>query len=139
MRLPLSYFEEGAQGLAPALSRDDSLILGPGLTAKTILTCCRQKDWERLYRYVALGGERARPAQAGALAQMDGGLSLLSFQAGEAAVSQDGRQAILSCQLTLEKTPGEGRTLAGYPLRLIRENGIWKISWEELLKLLNRW
>ena len=139
MRLPMSYYAAGAEGLAPVLRWDASLLLTPAQTARALLDSYQQKDWERVYRYVAVGGQELRPNQTNASIMMDQWLTLMAYDLDEANVTQDGTQAILACQATLARAPGDTQTLTNYPLRLVRENGIWKIQWSELEELLNRW
>lgn len=139
MRLPQSYYRTDEPGLAAPLYWDSSLLLTPDQAAQTLLTCYQQKDWERLYRYVALGGEEARPGEAAALTQMDAGLTLRSFALASPMISHSGLEAVVDCELTLADAFGTLQSVPHYPLRLIRENGIWKISWQELTRLLNRW
>lgn len=139
MRLPMSYYAAGQEGLAPVLRWDDSVLLTPACTARTVLESYQQKDWDRLYRFVAVGPGASRPNQTNAGMMMDQWLTLKAYTLGETSVSLNGEQAILSCSATLARSMGDTQTLSAHPLRLVRENGIWKISWSELEGLLNRW
>ena len=70
---------------------------------------------------------------------MDQWLTLIDYQLGEAVLSQRGSNGIVACGATVARSVGDTQQLQAYPLRLIRENSIWKISWSELEGLLNRW
>ena len=55
LRLRQSYYRTGADdtALAAPLTRDEALLLSPQTTLETILQCWSERDWPRLYLYIA--------------------------------------------------------------------------------------
>jgi len=139
MRLPMSYYQVNEAGLAPVLRWDDQYLLTPQKAADVLLKSYQQKDWERVMRYVAVADGAPPPNQTTAGMLMDQWLTLIDYQLGEAVLSQRGSNGIVACGATVARSVGDTQQLQAYPLRLIRENSIWKISWSELEGLLNRW
>lgn len=139
MRLPMSYYRTGREGLAPLLHWDDKLLLTPGYAAKALLESYQQKDWERVLRYVTVAPGSTLPNPAIAAEMMDQWLTLVDYQLGESVVDLTGTRAVLACDATLARAPGDEQKVTAHPLRLVRTNGIWKIQWSELEGLLNRW
>lgn len=62
---------------------------------------------------------------------------LTGFQVSPGNVTVDGQVAVVNGEMTL-RANGEDSFISGYPIRLERENGLWKISYERLLALMNQ-
>lgn len=136
MRLRQSYYRTGADtsALAAPLTREEDLLLTPQTTLDIILRCWSERNWERLYRYVAStdpAQSAARPGVADFTAQMDR-LPLLTDYAFEGgSVSYDGGSAAFTADLTLMAS-GQEYTAGSSVIRLTRERGIWRIGLSQL-------
>ena len=53
LRLSNEYYLDGSTGLSEPVVRDEALLLTPQTTVKTILSAWAQKDYERMYKYLA--------------------------------------------------------------------------------------
>jgi len=105
--------------LAQPLARDDSLLLSPGTTLQTILTCWQNRDWTRLNRYIAADDTLT-------------GLShLLNFAFTGPTLSPDGRTATFVLSGTLRRS-GVDTPFAGCVLRLHRTGGRWQLHPDQL-------
>lgn len=139
MRLQAGYFDlSGDDTLLPALTRDESVLLTPHNAAQAILNAWMTRDWETLYLMTAAQGENgAREGEAAALEAFDAARALTGFVLTPGSVSLDGGTATVGADLTLLSQGGD-EAVTGYPIRLIREKGIWKIPYERLLALMQR-
>jgi hypothetical protein len=141
LRLSNSFFDPETDGPAPSLTRRDEYILSPERTASALLDAWLQKDYETLYQYIAIQDTRtfnARPAYQTAIEEMDGGYSLIDYGLGCASVSQDGMRAVMNGELKLLQGNRDERVLTRYPIMLIRENGIWKMAYQDFLLMVYR-
>lgn len=131
LRLENAYFLSGAEGLSDPVTRDESLLLTPGNTATIILTAWQQKDTQRLYLYVSEEGKPSYAAMAEAIAN---GAVPTSFTVSGGNVSEDGSAAALTLKLRMLNA-GESVAFGALPLHLIRENGVWKITYARLMAM----
>lgn len=141
LRLAASFFNPADDGAAPPLYRDEAYLLGPGRTLETILESWKKKDYERVYTLLAMqdtASMSVRPQWQTALREMDGGLSLVDYKLFSGTVSPDGKRAVVNCDMTLLMGTMEERILKSYPLTLLRENGIWKMRYQDFIALVYR-
>lgn len=139
MRLHAGFFDRTADDtLLPAFTRNEDSLLTPHNTAAVLLTAWMTQDWATLYDLVAReqGGE-PRPDEQAAFDAFDAARDVTSFTLSPGNVTPDGTRAVLSAQMTL-RSQGEDQVLSGYPLHLIREDGLWKISYSRLMALMNQ-
>lgn len=141
MRLPLSYYQQGQEGTATPLQRDETWLLTPKNTAQILFSLWQQKDWVRLYQYFTLHDPAtgaARPSQADAYAALDQAKTLDAFDTGDGQVSLAGQRAAVACSLSMQM--GAGTEVSVFPatVRLYRENGIWKASYPQWIELVSK-
>lgn len=137
LRLKEKYFLTTADDtrLAPPMTRQESLLLTPGNTLSIILRLWQQQDWQRLYLYVAAAdpvtGE-GRRSYADFVTAMENlpRLAACSFSGG--SVSMDGRWSAYTLDADLLGADGQPERREGKTLRLLRENGLWKITLSQL-------
>ena len=137
LRLDNAYFLNGLSGLSDPQERDESVLLTPQNTADAILSAWQTRDYETLYNFIATveGGE-PKPSFPDVSLRLDAGLSLSAFSVSGGSVSGDGARAVVSARLSL--LSGEGASAAFlYPLPLIRENDIWKVTYSQIQALMN--
>lgn len=137
-RLLRSELYEGAgedEMLTPMV-HSEHMILTHYNTANIIMQSWTEKDFTRMYRFVARE-TGTRPTDATFLSEMmERGRSLINFLVSSGAVSEDGQRAIV--EITYQYLDGGEDTVIvqNHPLVLVRENGLWKISYAELIRLM---
>lgn len=115
--------------------RSESVILTHYNTANTILSCWQQKEWDRLYRFVA--NQEDRPtAEAFAQEMEERSSTLFSYSLSPGHVSADGQKAIFSIQLGISDAQGVHQVITSLPLGLVLDQDIWKISYATLVRLM---
>ena len=133
MWLEQSWFEDGSEGTEPAppQTRNDSYLLTPSVTGEAVMTCWLQRDWQRLYLYVAsvdaYSGE-TRPEYSDFVARMEALPTLTDFVCTGFSVSRDGLETTLSVHADIRAADGSIREMDARILRLRRDNGLWKIG-----------
>ena len=60
---------------------------------------------------------------------------LVGFELSPGSVAYDGQRAVVTAKLTL-RGDNQDVEISGYPLRLIREEGLWKTDYEALLSMM---
>ena len=133
-RLDNSYFLDGRTGLSERMTRDESLLLTMQNTALTLLRAWQLKDFEQLYRFTAASAADL-PAYADFVAALDDCAVLTGFTASAGHASS--RHATVTLSLSYQIN-GQESDCPAYPLRLIRENEVWKIPYHELQRLMLR-
>jgi len=121
--------------LAPPLTRDESLLLTPGNTLKVILDLWQQQDWQRLYDYLAAsdpvtGADRCTYADFVTAMENLPRLTQSAFTGG--SISADGRWAAYTLSANLLAADHQPEQYDGKTLRLLRENGLWKVTLAQL-------
>lgn len=132
MRLQAGFLDRsGNTELLPAVTRNEQVILTPHNTAACITQAWKTQDWKTLVSFAA-----EAPGEQTALDAFAAAGVLVDLTLSPGGVAYDGQTAVLSADLTLQ---GQGRdtVISGYPLRLTRENGIWKMPYETLLQMMN--
>lgn len=134
LRLRRQYYRDGGDpaALADPLTRDETLLLTPRRTAEIILECWQERDFARLYQYIA----RTDPAnhqplleQSAFVAEMNGLPHLLDFTLSGGNV--EGAQAVFTLEGAVLAN-GVTAELNGAILRLTRENGLWRVGLSQL-------
>lgn len=136
LRLRESYYRTGAQSsdLAAPLTRDETLLLTPQTTLEVILQCWMERDWQRLYPFVARTDPAtgaARPAYADFAAAMNALPHLTQSRFTGGSVSPDGLFAVFTLDAEL-LADGHAAGLHSAVIRLYRERGIWRIGLSQL-------
>ena len=135
LRLEKRYFMLGETGLADPIVRDDSLLLTAERTLSVILELWQQKDWQRMYLYIARqdgGTGLDRPVYRDFVAAMEAlpALTEASFTGG--SVSTDGSVTTFSLSARLRMPDGSDEERPARTLRLRREDGLWRITMTQL-------
>ena len=135
LRLQQSYFlVAGEEHLVSPMTRDESLLLTPGRAMQVILSLWSQQDWQRLYLYIAsdpLTGQEKR-SYADFVTAMENLPRLVEAIFAGGSVSADGRWAAYTLEATILADDHQQETRAGKTLRLLRENGLWKVTLSQL-------
>ncbi len=137
-RLDLSYFLDGRSGLEERLSRDESHLLTMQNTALMLLEAWQSRDYERLYLFTAASlPDDARPLYQDFLTSLDPSAALIDYAASGGHASADNRQATVALNMTY-LADGQEVHMPAYPLRLVREDDVWKIPYSQLQRLMLR-
>ncbi len=138
LRLPNSYFLSDAAGLSDPLPRDESLLLTPQNTATLLLSAWQALDFETLYSFIAnVENGEPKPSYQDVSLRLDAFPALSGFSVAGGSVSRNGDRAVVTAQLTLLKDQDLTAQLV-YPLALIRENDVWKISYADLQAMMDQ-
>ena len=132
MRLQAGFLNRsGDTELLPSLTRDENVLLTPRNTAECVLDDWRQQAWEGLSLFCAHAPGEQSVFEAFEASGVLTGYDALSC----GSVSYDGQSAVLTVDLSLRGDAGD-ILIAGYPLRLIREEGLWKMDYDTLLAMM---
>lgn len=135
-RLDRSYFLTGQTGPSDSFIRDESCLLTAYRTASVILQAWQERDYQTLYTFTASYADfEVKPIYESFLDALSDSPALSSFSLSPGNVSENGQQAVLSLSLVLNRA-GSSENISSYPLRLVRENGVWKITWYYLRRLM---
>jgi hypothetical protein len=142
LRLENAYFHDASlpRGLAAPFTREEALLLTQENTIRTIISAWQEKDWSRLYLYVAAFNQltgQPRPSLETSYLQWDQAPAITGFDTTGGSVSPDGSRAVMSVDLTLVMGNGLETKFSAYPVVLLRDRGIWKISYEQLTALMD--
>ncbi len=137
LRLEQSFFlDDSEEGLLVGpICRDDSLLLTLDGTINHIFSLLQEHNWEALYRYIASTDRESgmeRPVYQDFVVRLASCPSLVAFSAGPATLSWDGLEATVQVSGQVTETGLAVADLAKRILHLTRENGIWRISLEQL-------
>lgn len=133
MRLSARYYLEDRDSLLDPLKRQEEWIVTPGLAAGLILSTWQSQFFSQLKLFVTRENAQWRPEEASLdIEKLPG---LLSYHVSGGSVSPDGSYAVLTVDARMAGQDGMQRDVSGYPLRLVRQDGIWKMSETSLLLL----
>lgn len=135
-RLDRSYYLRGDMGPADPLLRDDTLLMTPARVTENILEAWKNRDFASLHAMTASFAYE-RPVQQDFASAVDAAPPLMDYSISDSNVSADGQHATVTVSLTFLQNE-ISVPLTAYPLHLVRDNGLWKISYETLLRLMLR-
>lgn len=122
MRLRTSYYRRDASdALAPALTRDESLLLTPSGTLSTILTCVTEADWSRLIRYVP-----DAPEDFVSIARSWPALTRWTLSGG----------SVTDSRATFTVSGQRDGIAFSEVVHLYRAGGLWRVSMAEMIDLM---
>lgn len=133
LRLEEDYlYQNGSLLPLPEITRTEETLYTPHNAARYILNAWMTRNGEQLQGCIALGGMPAGQSGEEVLSQS---LPLTGFQLANGHVSPDGQWAVVTAEITLHKN-GSDIVRKGYPIRLCRENGVWKIPFDTLQSMM---
>lgn len=131
-RLESSYFLDGKQTPVEMLCRDESLLMTTQNTGYAILDAWHCRDYELLYQFTQ---DAPRPDYQTFVTELDGSDSLVSFSTSAGYSPFGSNKATLVADLVCLSDTRE-ITRPSVPFRLVCEDGIWKIPYAELQRLM---
>lgn len=137
MRLKNSYFLEENDAPCALLTRSEEHLMTPANVAHHILTAWQQRSFDALYALLSSQEDvKLLPAQSlfsEAFAQSE---MLIAYTLTPGSIAPDGSSAVVCVDMTLRRTDGSEYILTGWPLRIKREAGAWKVSLSALQALM---
>lgn len=125
------YDDANSNTLLAPVVRSEEYLLTHHSAADIILDSIQNRDYERLYRFVA-----DPPTEDTFLQEMYAFRSTLTaFTLSAGMVSSDGQTAMLVADLTFANSSGI-LLEQHFPLRITHENNLWKIQYEMLRKIM---
>lgn len=136
-RLYLSELYDGApadQLLAPML-RSEQLILSHTNTAEVLLESWKAQTFDRMYRFIVQDAAQ-RPTDSAFQEELrQRNMPLIHYSISAGTVSNDGQNAVI--EVTFEyRTEMNNVQVQSFPLHLVREDGIWKVTYAELKRMM---
>lgn len=133
LRLAEDYLYQNGSNLPldMAVRREESLYT-PHNAAHHILSLWMARDFSSLKNCISLQGRPAEQQMTDVLADCP---VLTGFVLAPGQTSQDGQTAIVTAEITLYQNENTW-IRKGYPLRLHRENGVWKIRFDTLTSMM---
>lgn len=131
MRLQAGFLtRSGDPALLPPATRDENVLLTPHNTAECVMNAWLRQDWEALSQYCVHA-----PGEQSVFEAFEAAGVLVGYDLSSGSVAYDGQSAVLTADLTL-RGQAKDAEITGYPLRLIREEGLWKMEYQALLSMM---
>ncbi|MBR3106312.1 MAG: GerMN domain-containing protein [Clostridia bacterium] len=131
MRLQAGFLNRsGDPALLPPAVRDESVLLTPHNTAECVLNAWLRQDWDTLSLFCAHA-----PGEQSLFEAFEAAGVLVGYDLSSGSVAYDGQRAVLTADLTL-RGQAKDAEITGYPLHLIREEGLWKMDYQALLSMM---
>ena len=132
LRLEKQYFLTEEIGVNDPFARDESYLLTAHNTVQQIMNAWKIHDWDCVYQYTSAD---TRPSFESMTDALKDSSVVVSYEISPGTASADGQTATITLDLQTMRG-GTPNTTNAYPLRLHRENGIWKIDFDALLALM---
>ena len=131
MRLQAGFLNRsGDTSMLPPIVRNESVLLTPHNAAECVLNAWLRQDWDALSLFCVHA-----PGEQSVFEAFEAAKVLVGFELSPGSVAYDGQRAVVTAKLTL-RGDNQDVEISGYPLRLIREEGLWKTDYEALLSMM---
>ncbi len=135
LRLRQEYFLDGGTGLVGPMTRDETMLLTPDVALDVALSLWRERDWLRLYRYLArhdpvTGDERV--SYDDFVAKLESLPALTDYAFAGGSVQHGGARATYTLSASVMVSGGQTEEIGGRVIRLCREGGLWRVSLDQL-------
>ncbi|HSK69654.1 MAG TPA: GerMN domain-containing protein [Candidatus Limnocylindria bacterium] len=132
MRLSARVWLEDSDRLLPPLTRSEDDVLTPGRALQHILSFWQARDFADMRPFVAAPADPAASVSALDPAAMP---ALLDYEVSAGIPSPDGSHAVVTLRISGMDMQGREKELDAFPVRLERQDSVWKISPDSLLAL----
>lgn len=137
-RLDSSYWLDGSSGPSERLYRDESLLMTMQNTALHLLDAWYRRDYEQLYQFTALSlADDERPFYQDFVRELDSCLPLTAYTVSAGHSPAGSNRATLTMDITCMLDNREVQ-FPSVVLRLVQEDGIWRIPYSDLKRLMLR-
>lgn len=133
---PITYAECGMPGTGDAqpFERNGEIELTPGVTMRTLLSAVERRDWAQAYSFIAYRNQRGqdKPDAQEFQTQVESARFVVSdAQVIDYVASADGQSVIVMVSYNLTSAGSEPRQFTNIPKRLILEDDVWKMTWND--------
>lgn len=134
-RRPLTQAEAGLENSdepTEPFERNGDLVLTAPNTMREILDALEKKDWNTLYGYIAYKTTygQDKPLLDDFINEMvTARVAITNHNIWDDVIAQDGASDIVMVDYELKLGEADVRSLSNIPIRLIQENGLWKITY----------
>jgi hypothetical protein len=131
-------FDNAGDALLEPLSFNSAIVLNPKNTAAEFLKSYANKDYERMYDFIAAydQNKEERPLEEDFLSgvvSFNSGIE--DYSATDYFMSADGASCVALINFSVSKTNGTSQKMKDIPLILIKEDNIWRISYNSFKKV----
>lgn len=131
MRLQAGFLSRsGDPALLPATVRNESVLLTPHNTAECVLNAWLRQDWDTLSLFCVHA-----PGEQSLFEAFEAAGVLVGYDLSSGNVAYNGQRSVLTVDMTL-RGQAKDTEITGYPLHLIREEGLWKMDYQALLSMM---
>lgn len=136
-RVNLSELGMAQSGVLEPLARNGEVVLSAQNTMGIILRNLVDRNYTAIYNYLAYEEASAeRPSESTFVSWLeDSGITLESYTITEMLEQSNQKTAYIMVNYTLKQSTAQ-REYRSYPVKLVQENSLWKISFSDLEKLL---
>lgn len=137
-RISLTDVGFPGNGVLEPLGRQASVILNPYNTVWLFFDAITKKDYTEAYTYIAyedlyLTSKPDEPTFAARIIEQN--YSCESFKINDVIVSSDGLSAVIMSDFTFRRQGAQPRENFNIPIRIVRENDVWKIPYSVFSKV----
>ncbi len=139
MRLSARYYLEDSEAFPPPLTRQEAFIHSPFATAELFMSAWRDQDWPQALGLVRGGDPRTGdvlPTEHELSQRLSQAPRLIDFVLTPGIVALDGQSAVVSVTYTLLEADGQERPVQAFPLRLLRQDGVFLVPFDAALRML---
>jgi len=133
MRLSGQYYLDKNDTLLDPLTRQEEWIITPGKAAGIILDAWKNRAFNKLEALI-LRESKAAGSDGPAL-DMNIIPPLNTYEVSAGSIGPDGSYAVAALTAQVTTPDGQLRDITGFPLMLIRRDGLWKLSETSILLL----
>lgn len=138
-RIQLAEVGFDGEGTLEPLAWNGEVVLTCLNTVTLLFDETERKDWESVYKYIAYNdsGDTQKPVLSDFINTISAlGITLENYEIEDCILSQGSNTAIVIMNYSIKAKEAESRQKTNIPIRLIKENNIWKIQYSVFKNLL---
>ena len=132
-------FTDNPDQLLEPLTRNTDVLLTPNKSVELLLKALGKKDWQQMYTLIAsqdIAGE-TKPSFTDVQSEMtDFSGNLEDYAIKGYNISADGRVVLISVDCEIRMKSGQIISVRDVPLRLVMDNGTWKVMYSSLKTMI---
>ena len=134
-RSDVGFTGEGADQPLGLIGREYSVLLTPKNACNLALQAIANSNWKTMYLYIT---DAAALKYDTIVETMDGmQIALESYSLNYESVTLDGKTAIVGINIKM-KIGEKSIVKEDLPIKLQRENGVWKVKYQQMMNLLSK-
>lgn len=126
-------------GVLEPLSRNGAIVLTAGNTVAAMFSGLMAKDYDAVYRFVAQRRDDGsdKPLSGGFEDTLrKHGATIEDFSVRETVMGADNNHAVVMIDYSIRTDDTEARMRTNIPVKVVKENEVWKISYDMLVYVL---